>query len=100
MIVDSNNISKRIDADWIVPHFEKMAELGFEFTHFGEFAWGFLEPSDGKFEFAWLDRAVDLAARNGLKVILCTVPTNLRDCAPFGALHRADLTAARGGDTV
>ena len=50
----------------------KMAELGFEFTHFGEFAWAFLEPSDGKFDFAWLDRAVDLAARAGLKVILCT----------------------------
>ena len=50
----------------------KIAELGFEFTHFGEFAWGFLEPSEGKFDFAWLDRAVDLAAKNGLKVILCT----------------------------
>jgi beta-galactosidase len=52
--------------------FQKMAELGFEFTHFGEFAWAFLEPSDGAFDFAWLDRAVDLAARAGLKVILCT----------------------------
>ena len=50
----------------------KMAGLGFEFTHFGEFAWAFLEPSDGRFDFAWLDRAVDLAARAGLKVILCT----------------------------
>ena len=50
----------------------KMADLGFEFTHFGEFAWAFSEPSDGKFDFAWLDRAVDLAARAGLKVILCT----------------------------
>jgi len=50
----------------------KMASLGFEFTHFGEFAWAFFEPSDGTFDFAWLDRAVDLAARAGLKVILCT----------------------------
>ena len=50
----------------------KMAEMGFEFTHFGEFAWAFLEPSDGRFDFAWLDRAVDLAAKAGLKVILCT----------------------------
>jgi beta-galactosidase len=52
--------------------FHKMAELGFEFTHFAEFAWGFLEPADGKFDFAWLDRAVDLASKAGLKVILCT----------------------------
>jgi len=50
----------------------KMAELGFEFTHFGEFAWAFFEPSDGRFDFAWLDRAVGLAAKSGLKVILCT----------------------------
>jgi beta-galactosidase len=50
----------------------KMAEMGFEFTHFGEFAWAFLEPSDGRFDFAWLDRAIDLAAKAGLKVILCT----------------------------
>jgi beta-galactosidase len=52
--------------------FAKMAELGFEFTHFAEFAWGFLEPADGTFDFAWLDRAVALAAKHGLKVILCT----------------------------
>jgi beta-galactosidase len=52
--------------------FRRMAELGFEFTHFGEFAWAFLEPAEGRFEFAWLDRAIELAARNGLKVILCT----------------------------
>jgi beta-galactosidase len=52
--------------------FRKMAELGFEFTHFAEFAWAFLEPADGRFEFAWLDRAIDLAAKNGLKVVLCT----------------------------
>jgi len=40
--------------------------------------------------------AILAAARQaGVKVILCTVATNLRDCAPFGALHRADLTAAK-----
>ncbi len=50
----------------------RMAELGFEFTHFGEFAWAFMEPSDGRFDLAWLDRALDLAARAGMKVILCT----------------------------
>jgi beta-galactosidase len=52
--------------------FRKMAELGLEFTHFAEFAWAFLEPADGKFEFAWLDRAIELASKRGLKVILCT----------------------------
>ncbi len=42
---------------------KKMAELGFDFTHFGEFAWAFIEPEEGKFDFAWLDEAVRLSHR-------------------------------------
>ena len=34
---------------------KKMSELGFEFTHFGEFAWSTLEPEEGKYNFEWLD---------------------------------------------
>ena len=52
--------------------FKKMAEMGFEFTHFAEFAWAQLEPEEGKYDFAWLDRAVALAAKYNLKVIMCT----------------------------
>jgi len=49
-----------------------MADLGFEFTHFAEFAWARLEPKEGKFDFEWLDWCVEEAAKNGLKVIMCT----------------------------
>lgn len=52
--------------------FQNMAKLGFEFTHFAEFAWAQLEPSEGKFDFRWLDRSLQLAAKYNLKVILCT----------------------------
>lgn len=52
--------------------FKKMHELGFEFTHFAEFAWAQLEPTEGHYDFAWLDRAVALAAKYDLKVIMCT----------------------------
>ena len=52
--------------------FKKMHELGFEFTHFAEFAWAQLEPQEGVYDFAWLDRAVALAAKYDLKVIMCT----------------------------
>lgn len=52
--------------------FKKMAEMGFEFTHFAEFAWAQLEPTEGKFDFKWLDKSVELAAKYNLKVILCT----------------------------
>ena len=51
---------------------KKMKEMGFEFVHFAEFAWAQLEPSEGVYDFAWLDRAVALADQNGLKVIMCT----------------------------
>ena len=49
-----------------------MHELGFEFTHFAEFAWAQLEPEEGRYDFAWLDKAVALAAKYDLKVIMCT----------------------------
>ncbi len=51
---------------------KNMARLGFEFTHFAEFAWAQLEPEEGKYDFTWLDRAVTLAAKYKLKVIMCT----------------------------
>lgn len=52
--------------------FKNMASMGFEFTHFAEFAWAQLEPEEGKFDFAWLDKSLDLADKYGLKVVLCT----------------------------
>ena len=52
--------------------FQNMAKMGFEFTHFAEFAWAQLEPEEGRYDFKWLDRSVQLAAKYNLKVILCT----------------------------
>lgn len=52
--------------------FAKMHSMGFEFTHMAEFAWAFMEPEEGKYNFEWLDKAVALATKNGLKVIMCT----------------------------
>jgi beta-galactosidase len=51
---------------------EGIARLGFDFTHYAEFSWTYLEPSEGQFDFAWLDEAIELAHRAGLKVILGT----------------------------
>ncbi|RGR88325.1 beta-galactosidase [Phocaeicola plebeius] len=51
---------------------KQMHELGFEFTHFAEFAWAQLEPQEGVYDFSWLDRAVALAAKYDLKVVMCT----------------------------
>jgi len=49
-----------------------MKQMGLEFVHMGEFAWAFMEPQEGKFDFDWLDRCVQLCADQGLKVVLCT----------------------------
>ncbi len=51
---------------------KNMAGMGFEFTHFAEFAWAQLEPEEGHYDFGWLDKAVELAAKYNLKVIMCT----------------------------
>jgi beta-galactosidase len=52
--------------------FQNMANMGFEFTHFAEFAWAQLEPTEGVYDFKWLDRSLQLAEKYNLKVILCT----------------------------
>src|ERR1035437_10154719 len=49
-----------------------MRKLGMEFVHMGDFAWAFMEPEEGKYQFDWLEKNVALAAQNGMKVILCT----------------------------
>ena len=51
---------------------KRISELGFEFIHIAEFAWIDLEPEEGKYNFAWLDEVVTLAAKYHLKVILGT----------------------------
>src|SRR5690606_19986432 len=51
---------------------KNIADMGFEFTHFAEFAWAQLEPEEGKFDFKWLDKALELAAKHNLKVVMCT----------------------------
>lgn len=51
---------------------KKMAEMGITFTHFAEFSWGMLQPEEDRYDFEWLDQAITLAQKHGLKVIMCT----------------------------
>jgi beta-galactosidase len=50
----------------------RMRELGIEFVRIGEFAWSRLEPTRGAYDFGWLDRAIDVLGKAGLKVVLGT----------------------------
>jgi len=49
-----------------------MREAGFNVVRIGEFAWNDLEPEEGRFDFAWLDRCIALLADEGIRVILGT----------------------------
>lgn len=51
---------------------ELMAEAGFNVVRIGEFSWSLCEPQDGKFDFAWLRRVMDVMGKAGLKVVLAT----------------------------
>jgi len=55
--------------------FSEIAAAGFKIVRFGEMAWNWMEPSEGKFDFAGLDEAMDLAQKNGLKILL-GIPTS------------------------
>jgi beta-galactosidase len=49
-----------------------MAAFGVTNVRMAEFAWSLMEPSEGSFDFAWLDRAVGTLHKHGIGVILGT----------------------------
>lgn len=55
----------------------RMREAGVNTVRVAEFAWGKMEPEEGKFDFGWLERAVGKLGDAGIGVVMCT-PT----CTP------------------
>ncbi len=51
---------------------QRMAELGLTWVRIGEFSWSKIEPKAGEYCFEWLDEAIDVLGRAGLKVVLGT----------------------------
>ncbi len=47
-----------------------MRQHGFNIVRVAEFAWCRLEPAQGRYDFAWLDRFLDLAAKQQIEVML------------------------------
>src|SRR5579863_7495135 len=76
-------------------------KFGFEYIHVAEFAWAVMEPEEGRFEFAWLDKTVALARKYGLKVVMCTPsatpPAWLARNHPEILMIRADGTRMHHG---
>ncbi|UAB78078.1 beta-galactosidase [Erythrobacter sp. SCSIO 43205] len=50
----------------------RMREMGLSLVRIGEFAWSRIEPDPGRFDWGWLDRAIDTLADAGLTIMLCT----------------------------
>ncbi len=49
-----------------------MQKAGIRFVRVGEFAWSTMEPSEGNFQLDWLERAVSMAQKRGIFVVLGT----------------------------
>ncbi|ANY65335.1 hypothetical protein BBD42_01730 [Paenibacillus sp. BIHB 4019] len=52
--------------------FRRMVEMGFNVVRMGETAWNVMEPEEGRYQFEMFDEAIEMAAAEGLKVILGT----------------------------
>jgi len=61
-----------------------MREAGVNFVSVGIFSWVLLEPEEGRFEFGWLDRVLDLLHEADISVDLAT-PTM---APPAWFIHR------------
>ncbi len=49
-----------------------MRQAGFNVARLAEFAWALLEPEEGRYNFEWLDRAIDILAEHDLQTVLGT----------------------------
>ncbi len=51
---------------------ELMVRAGVNVVRMGEFTWALCEPEEGKYDFAWLQRIMDILGRAGIKTVLAT----------------------------
>ena len=80
----------RIGADYYPEHWEKerwktdaemMVKANIKVIRIGEFAWSLYEPEEGKYEFDWMDEALDFSeVRNqGSNVYTFSYPSQMDD---------------------
>jgi len=51
---------------------QNIHDMGMKHIHMAEFSWIHLEPEQGHYDFSWLDKAISIAQKYELKIILCT----------------------------
>ena len=59
------------EAEW-EKDVEMMVAAGVNVVRIGEFVWGLCEREEGKYDFAWMQRIMDLLGKAGIKTVLAT----------------------------
>lgn len=78
-----------------------MQRAGVGVVRMGEFAWSAYEPREGDLDFAWMDEAIELLGRHGIRTIMCTCSRTpppwvyanypgIRNVQPDGTPHFTD----------
>ena len=93
----------RIGVDYYPEHWDRslwekdadlMKETGVKVVRMGEFAWCRFEPTEGKYDFEWLDEMIGLLAKREIDVVLCT-PTS---CPPLWLYEKYPDAVQTGND--
>ena len=58
--------------EWWPDDARRMRELGISQVRIGEFAWSRIEPAPGRFDWDWLDAAIEVLQAAGLSIVMCT----------------------------
>ncbi len=103
----------RMGVDYYPEHWDRsmweddarlMRDTGISLIRVAEFAWSRLEPTEGQYDFAWLDDAISIFANHGIQVVIgtpsCTPPNWLvekhPDVLPIDALLHPKHSGVRG----
>jgi len=71
----------RVGVDYYPEHWEEsrwqidarlMREAGISVVRLAEFSWCKMEPEEGKYDFGWLDRALEVLYKEGIQAVLGT----------------------------
>jgi beta-galactosidase len=57
---------------WWEDDARRMKAMGISHVRIAEFAWSRFEPKRDDFRFEWLDRAIEVLGKAGLKIVMCT----------------------------
>lgn len=58
--------------EWWAEDAAEMGRRGVRYARIGEFAWARMEPAPGRYDWGWLDTAIQTLGRAGVKVVLGT----------------------------